>query len=102
MSVVWKYLVPVQDRVELELPRGSMICHVAADGPTGLLVWAIVDPAQPREIVHLRVYGTGHEIGQGNLEHIGTVQAGPYVWHVFEEWHMDESSELAVSAGAVA
>jgi hypothetical protein len=43
-----------------------------------------VDTESEMEEMRLQVFGTGHEIPD-DWEHVGTVQDGEFVWHIFEE-----------------
>lgn len=87
---VYKYHIPVTDRVELLLPIGSHIltAQVIKDK---LWVYAAVEPDSARykmETKVIRVYGTGHDMEDNlMLNYIGTVQQydGDLVWHIFEE-----------------
>jgi len=63
-----------------------------------ICIWAMVDPNAPKERRHFEVYGTGHEIDEGDSikrEYIGTcqVRGGKLVWHVFERFAPPKPSE---------
>jgi hypothetical protein len=83
-KAVWKYPLFL-GKNELELPRGSRILYVGDDNGIPTL-WALVAtaPEYPREIRNLVVRGTGHPVDPLVEEYIGTWQAPPYVWHLFE------------------
>lgn len=85
MRTVWKYKIPLVDTVWLELPVGAKILKVAQQGE-GVFLWALVDPEAPRDYVHLRVAGTGHEIAQDDAEHVDSflMDGGRLVFHVFQ------------------
>jgi len=76
--------------VEVEMPQGSRILGVQvqkkliAETP---YLWALVNTEEGRTVRRLfRIYGTGREVEERPeaLNYIGTVQTGPFVWHVFE------------------
>jgi hypothetical protein len=67
------------------MPSGARILHVAqSNEPTtsDLCIWALVDPEAPTAARTICIYGTGHPCGEE--AHIGTVEIGPFVWHVFD------------------
>ena len=94
---VWKFPLSTggtegQLPIDIAMPAGAEIIHAEAqygDPETGLMgtitLWALVDPGGVGMIRSFRVYGTGWRIIPGEeLEHVGTVTDGPFVWHVFE------------------
>jgi hypothetical protein len=86
MKTVYKYdLEPLEDVVELQLPRYSQILKVDTQLQKPRL-WALVETEQPLETRKFRVAGTGHEIKEQNTAYIGTVfmHSGFLVFHVFE------------------
>lgn len=88
MKAVWKFPFEVDDRVQLLLPEASSVLHVGTDPahPTisgRLALWALVDPTTPLVLpCPLRIIGTGHPL-DGFAEHLGSVQDGPFMWHIF-------------------
>jgi hypothetical protein len=80
---IWKYQIDVDDTVTIDMPQGATVLHIAPSSATGLLLWATVNPDAPTETRTFHVRGTGHPLGNVG-SHLGTVQAGPFVWHVFE------------------
>lgn len=85
--IIFKYTFEVDPEVEIEMPKGAHILTVQVQHgyPT---IWAIVDPEQPKEIRHLRLFGTGHplDIDPAASRYIGTFQLdmGNFVGHLFE------------------
>jgi len=95
---------------EIEMPQGARILAVQVEvgqevtyvnighgfGPAKayssrvtetVCLWAMTDTDEGRKVRRMfRVYGTGREIKEPleDLDYIGTVQTGPFVWHVFE------------------
>lgn len=82
---VWKFPLEWVDDQTVSMPRGAKI--LTAQMQQGVVcLWALVDPKEEREIRGIRIYGTGHPVYSiENKLYIGTVQAPPFVWHVFEE-----------------
>lgn len=83
MQTVYKYPLPHQRDVTIELPRGAEILSVGAQDDNAVL-WARADPHQPKVIRKLRIIGTGHPDADGTF--IGTIllHDGRLVFHVFE------------------
>jgi hypothetical protein len=85
MRCVFKYEVPVEDHVTLELPCVHELLHF--DNQKGdAVLWALVDPESAKIERHFRVAGTGHVIEETNIRFIGTAQfhGGSLVLHLFE------------------
>lgn len=82
MKKVFKYSLLTSENV-LDMPEGAQVLSAHVQGTT-VCIWALVDPGKPTERRTFRVYGTGHEMDDG-ITFIGTVMAGPFVWHVFED-----------------
>ncbi len=100
MNTVYKYplgILDTGDLREIEMPQGARILGVqvvkAMGGYLGVLevetpcIWALVNTEEGKTVRRMfRVYGTGRPIKEPleSLTYIGTVQTGPFVWHVFE------------------
>jgi hypothetical protein len=87
MLTVHKFPFEVAERIAFEMPRGAEIIHVAMQGQAPC-IWAIVDPAAPKELRRFRVLGTGHPIESPPFDvyhHVASFQAPPFVWHLFSE-----------------
>lgn len=83
--VIWKFpLIPSRTANEIEMPRGSEILCAGQQGDTPM-IWAIVDPEEPKEIRRLHIVGTGHTFEDEDKMYVGTAFCGPFVWHVFED-----------------
>jgi hypothetical protein len=85
MRRVLRWVVPVDDAWH-RVGAGKVL-HVACrlDDPTMVHVWTEEHGAPVTPTRKVRVYGTGHVIGPEAGDYLGTGQAGPLVWHVFEE-----------------
>ena len=87
MRSIWKFRLtgdstPIKEKIIKWLSTGY--------DPSGdICVWAIVDPeAEIDERVEYDILqiGTGWDFNQNeldNMEFIGTVKEGPYIWHIF-------------------
>lgn len=90
-QVVYKYPVQLSSsHFILDLPLGAKVLTVQTQGDAAsqhAQLWALVEKSKPTERRKFQVYGTGHDIPDGQeLEYIGTYQQfiGDLVWHVFE------------------
>lgn len=92
MKSVFKYLIEISDVVELEMPVGAVVLHLAEQHGVPCL-WALVDLEAPNHTRRFRLAGTGHPIDTeyidtavGNRGHLGTffMRDGALVWHLFE------------------
>ena len=85
---IHKYLVPIEDKISIELPIGAKILSFQSqhNRPT---IWVLVDPNAPKETRNFRIFGTGHPIDpQFSFdEYIGTclMNETELVWHLFED-----------------
>jgi hypothetical protein len=74
-TAIYKYQIPVKEKVEIELPKNAQILRV--DEVDGLnFLWAIVntDENAEKEIRYLELYKTGAEITTPlrDLKYLGT------------------------------
>jgi hypothetical protein len=87
-KAVWKYLVPLVDHFELEMPVDAKPLRVQMQGGN-VCMWALGTPTAAKVKKTFRVAGTGHAIdfSKGDLRFIDTFQVagGQLVFHVFEE-----------------
>ena len=88
MYKVFKYELPIDDVVQIEMPIKAIILDVDFQGK-GLYLWAVVDPDAITEKRTFRIAGTGHplEVGAYTLDYfyyIKTVMIDGLVFHVFE------------------
>jgi hypothetical protein len=84
MLTIWKYTLEIGTNV-LEVPSFAEPLHVAPQQNT-ICIWFLVLDQCEKVDRPIDVYGTGHPIPefQTARNHIGTVQMGDFVWHVFE------------------
>jgi hypothetical protein len=80
---IWKF--PLSQGGVHDMPRGARILSVQPQAGE-LQLWALVDPAAPREPRRFGAFGTGQELPPQLAEcsFVVTVQSGPAVWHIFE------------------
>ena len=89
MRTVWKFRVDVSDKVDVEITDARLIrwLHVESAGAHGLWLWGIFETTIPGHFppytTPIYVRGTGHEFTGEEGDHIGSVMAQPFVWHVF-------------------
>lgn len=86
-KTIWKFELTLSTTF-VQMPKGAEILTVQSqhDAPQ---LWALVDPAQPREGRCIEIFGTGHPIpcDMGvERKYIATYQVlgGLYVFHAFE------------------
>lgn len=85
MTTIWKYTVPIQDKLQLRLPEGAKILHVGNQGGS-VQMWVLVDSTAPKSERDFLVIGTGHPVPERvPIEYIGSAVVPPFVWHVFED-----------------
>lgn len=66
------------------MPQGARILSVQ-DQRGRLCIWAQVDDSKPKVARHFQIVDTGDpRTDMHRLTFIGSVQQGPFVWHVFE------------------
>ena len=97
MNAIYKYPIDVTDLQEVEFPQGARILAVQVQKSTGgmlgplenetVCLWAMSRTDESKTVRRMfRIFGTGKPIDEdpADLDYIGTVQTGPFVWHVFE------------------
>lgn len=90
MRTIWKFPLEVTDHQSIEMPANAKVLSVA-DQAGVLTIWALVDPEAERELRHVWVFGTGHPVTVSGATFRGSVQQGPFVWHVFTDQTLMES-----------
>jgi len=86
-QMIWKFELPIEDRVAIAMPSQSEVLSVQMQGDRPF-VWALVDPKEPLVPCLFAVRGTGHPIDipiEEDWKFIGTFQmrGGALVFHVF-------------------
>lgn len=82
MKRIFKYEIELREHQKALLPDGArfLSCQLQRDV---ICLWAVVDPGARHIERTIHIVGTGHEVPDLDLIHLGTVQQSPYVWHVF-------------------
>lgn len=82
-KTIWKFPISHHPLPTL-IPEGGEILS-AQDQSRTICVWALVDPEAALKPRDIRIFGTGSLLNvPERAKFIGTVQQGPFVWHVFE------------------
>jgi len=81
---IFKYLLPIQDCVELDLPYTSRVLSVGNQRGE-LCLWATMPEHVCTCKRFILIVGTGMDAPiPSEARFVGTVQIEPFVWHVFE------------------
>lgn len=88
-AAVWKYtlpLAPAVPEIDISMPKGATIVHVAAQRED-VALWALCNPEAAGESRRFRVVVTGEVFDQTGMLYVGTalLMAGSFVVHVFEK-----------------
>ena len=85
MLSIWKFGLPLSDRVEIEMPHGAQVLSVGVQRGNPCL-WALVDAHRRQVHRTFYVHGTGHPVIDPDALFIGTIQlhGGALIFHVFE------------------
>lgn len=85
MPVIWKYQLPANGHITLELPQYAEVISAHSQGDD-ICLWAIVGPTHVTELRRFVALPTGKEFDYPDreLELIDSVFLGPLVFHVFE------------------
>jgi len=87
VRTIWKFPLPVADRILVDMPFGAKVLTAQRQGPF-LCLWAEVYSDRSTVSRIFRVFGTGHEMpAEFGYEdrYVGTVQFDGLVWHVYEQ-----------------
>lgn len=86
MLTIYKYPLKLEDEQILELPVNSQLLSVIVQREV-ICLYVKVDSLEKYTNGHkILIIGTGDPLEQDvTIDFIGTVQMGPFVWHVFEE-----------------
>lgn len=81
---IFKYLLNVEDRCTVRLPRGAVLRSVSVIN-NQLFLWAHVPFPIEEEYDHsILIVGTGNPAPSPMYPFLGTVIMPPFVWHVFD------------------
>ena len=81
-TTIWKYVL--RPHGSIQMPKGAVVL-TAQEQYGEVVIWAWVNPEET-EMVERKFLtpGTGHQIEEGALQYISTVQIDGLVFHVFE------------------
>lgn len=84
MKRIYKYAIPVQDQITLELPLSAEILTIQMQKSEPQM-WVLCNPDAIKIERYFYLYGTGMEVREG-LRYRGTFQMlnGGLVFHLFE------------------
>ncbi len=87
-SVVWKYVLPLEDCASIDMPIGCKVLSAGVQDEQ-ICIWALVDPSDliGTARYRFRIAGTGRPIKDSeHLDFIDTVllMGGSLVFHVFQ------------------
>jgi hypothetical protein len=84
MRTIHKFQSVVAPEVAISMPTLAHIVLVELQHHNGeFCIWAEVDTEHPLEVRNFSVIGTGQAIPPNHV-HVGSWQAPPFVWHLFE------------------
>jgi len=84
MATIHKFRLEVADKQAIDVPNGATFLHLGLDPSKDICLWLKVpDPKAPKIRRVVFCVGTGNEIPDAPLTHIGSVCQGPFVWHFF-------------------
>ena len=87
MKTIYKYELPINDEVTLDMPSGAEILCVQEQHQQ-VMLWAVVNHDNPVAEKRFYMRGTGHPMYEAeNANYISSVQlsGGALVFHVFEQ-----------------
>jgi hypothetical protein len=89
-KVIYKYVI---GGPKVIMPKGAKVLSVQNQGDE-ITLWALVDPDEAfAESRFFAIVGTGQNFPYAaNMQFIGTVQVGSYVFHVFEVANVYETN----------
>jgi hypothetical protein len=84
MATIYKFPLDAIHRQRVFIPQGATPLHLGLDPSSDICLWMKVPKVHVPEVERV-VYciGTGREIPDAPLTHIGSVCRGPFVWHFF-------------------
>jgi len=92
---IWKFPLETTDRQTIRMPKDACILSVQTQRGDPQL-WAMVNSTAPMVGRRIRIYGTGHEMGEDLIPYMGSAFVGTYqlsggalVFHVFDAGEID-------------
>lgn len=86
MRTIHKQALNIISEQSLSLPSDAKIRSIQVQQDT-ICIWYEFEPNIERLDIKrtFLIIGTGHKFNEQNLEYIGTVLNGPFVWHIYEQ-----------------
>lgn len=86
MQKIYKYTFQVEDEQQLFLPKGAQILTCFNQIGVGPVLYAAVDPAEPKVPRNISCRGTGHSMHGKEGKYVGTIRLSNYtlIFHVFD------------------
>lgn len=86
MMTIWKYVLPIEDNIEIDMQIGAKILHID-NQQEEVCIWALVNPDEDIETRRFRIYGTGHPVESERDKYIGSamLRNSSLGFHVFDE-----------------
>lgn len=79
---IWKYRLSLCEAQSFDVPfEFNVLCVQEQDA--AICCWAEVSGEDAYQTATFTIVGTGHTVPMMAGKYIGTVQQGPYVWHVY-------------------
>jgi len=84
MKRIYKYPIPVDDRIVIKMPEGAFVMSVQMQ-KSEPQIWVLCNPDKPLKERIFYLFGTGMEVSQ-EFVYLGTFQmlGGSLVYHLFE------------------
>lgn len=82
-EVICKYELEIKEKQTIAMPSTPRILSIQEQGGK-IVMWARVNIHAQKRNVLFSMYGTGHTLPQDPGEYVSSVQAGPFVWHIFK------------------
>lgn len=82
MKVIWKQALRLSE-VDYHLPLNAKLIHVAMQN-LDVTVWFECDSNNHLVRRKIAIYATGNRMPDEPGQHVGTVNDGDFVWHVYD------------------
>ncbi|MDD5512897.1 MAG: hypothetical protein PHD09_03940 [Candidatus Omnitrophica bacterium] len=86
MKTIWKFPLEIANHQIIESPSKAQFLSIEAQKGVPV-VYCLVDTQNPREDIHIYLFGTGEPIDhvKSPLDYLGTVTLeNGSVWHIFQ------------------
>lgn len=82
-NVIYKVALELTGVQKIVVRRGAKILSVQVQD-NRICLWALINKNELLDILTIEIHGTGRPINHDPGIHLGTVQMGDMVWHVFQ------------------